>query len=106
MPVAVLTVAQSTLLNLIQDKLVPQEGYIHVNGQLRLGIFTQHHLDSFDLSQSPLQNMLTRWPKAIEVRHICAVCRCVRFLTFTICRRICARTWAGTRSRATTRSSP
>lgn len=58
--------SQSTLLNLIQDKLVPQEGYIHVNGQLRLGVFTQHHLDSFDLTQSPLQNMLTRWPKSIE----------------------------------------
>ena len=32
---------KSTLLNLIQDKLVPSEGIIHVNPQLRLGIFTQ-----------------------------------------------------------------
>jgi hypothetical protein len=46
---------QSTLLNLIQSKLDPSSGYIHVNPQLRLGIFTQHHLDSFDLSLSPLQ---------------------------------------------------
>ena len=46
---------QSTLLNLIQSKLDPSTGYIHVNPQLRLGIFTQHHLDSFDLSLSPLQ---------------------------------------------------
>ncbi len=62
------------MLNLIQDKLVPLEGFIHVNAQLRLGIFTQHHLDSFDLTQSPLQNMLVRWPKAIEVRDLAACC--------------------------------
>ena len=57
---------KSTLLNLIQNKLTPLDGYIHVNAQLRLGIFTQHHLDSFDLNVSPLQNMLNRWPKALE----------------------------------------
>ena len=57
---------KSTLLNLIQNKLTPLDGYVHVNAQLRLGIFTQHHLDSFDLNVSPLQNMLNRWPKAIE----------------------------------------
>jgi ATPase subunit of ABC transporter with duplicated ATPase domains len=43
------------------------DGNIRINPQLRLGIFTQHHLDSFDLSQSPLQNMMQRWPKAHEV---------------------------------------
>jgi ATP-binding cassette subfamily F protein 3 len=57
---------KSTLLNLIQSKIAPLDGYIHVNGQLRLGIFTQYHLDSFDLTLSPLQNMLIKWPKAIE----------------------------------------
>lgn len=57
---------KSTLLKLIQDKIQPAEGYIHVNAQLRLGIFTQYHLDSFDLQVSPLQNMLNRWPKATE----------------------------------------
>jgi hypothetical protein len=57
---------QSTLLNLIQGKLTPSEGYIRVNPQLRLGIFTQHHMDSFDLTLSPLQNMAQRWPLASE----------------------------------------
>lgn len=54
------------MLNLIQNQLRPQEGFIHVNQQLRLGIFTQHHLDSFDLTLSPLENMQRRWPISPE----------------------------------------
>lgn len=57
---------QSTLLNLIQRKIDPTEGVMHVNPQLRLGIFTQHHLDSFNLMLSPLQNMMERWTLAPE----------------------------------------
>ena len=58
---------QSTLINLLQGKLNPQVGYIRVNPQLRVGIFTQHHMDSFDLSLSPIQNMAQRWPLVNEV---------------------------------------
>jgi ATP-binding cassette, subfamily F, member 3 len=57
---------KSTLLKLIQNKLRPQEGIIHVNSQLRLGIFTQHHLDTFDLKLSAVENMQNRWPLASE----------------------------------------
>lgn len=57
---------KSTLLNLIQGKLAPQAGYVHCNPQLRLAVFTQYHLDSFDLHQSPLQNLAVRWPKVHE----------------------------------------
>ena len=60
---------QSTLINLLQGKLNPQVGYIRVNPQLRVGIFTQHHMDSFDLSLSPIQNMAQRWPLVNEVRE-------------------------------------
>jgi ATP-binding cassette subfamily F protein 3 len=60
---------QSTLINLLQGKLTPQVGYIRVNPQLRVGIFTQHHMDSFDLSLSPIQNMALRWPLINEVRY-------------------------------------
>jgi ATP-binding cassette subfamily F protein 3 len=49
---------KSTLLNLIQGKINPTDGIIHVNPQLRLGIFTQHHLDSFDLRLSAVENMM------------------------------------------------
>ena len=31
-----------------------------------IGVFTQHHLDSFDLRLSPLENMMLRWPLAAE----------------------------------------
>jgi ATPase subunit of ABC transporter with duplicated ATPase domains len=67
---------QSTLINLLQGKLTPQVGYIRVNPQLRVGIFTQHHMDSFDLSLSPIQNMALRWPLINEVgleRHFADV---------------------------------
>ena len=33
-----------------------------MNPQLRIGVFTQHHLDSFDLKLSALENMQKRWP--------------------------------------------
>jgi ATP-binding cassette subfamily F protein 3 len=46
---------KSTLLNLIRGSLKPVEGVLHVNPQLRIGVFTQHHLDSFDLNMSPVQ---------------------------------------------------
>jgi hypothetical protein len=42
-------------------------GIIRINPQLRVGIFTQHHMDSFDLSLSPIQNMALRWPLVHEV---------------------------------------
>ena len=54
---------KTTLLKLIQGQLTPLAGYIHLNPQLRLAVFTQYHLDSFDLQLSPLQNLAQRWPK-------------------------------------------
>lgn len=53
---------KSTLLNLLQNKLEPQTGMIRVNPNLRLGVFTQHHMDSFDLRLSAVENMSLRWP--------------------------------------------
>lgn len=106
---------QSTLINLLQGKLTPQVGYIRVNPQLRVGIFTQHHMDSFDLSLSPIQNMALRWPLVNEVR----VVQSLAFLSFTaifpetksvylfcfhfLCRRSSGPTWGATRLPATTR---
>lgn len=57
---------KSTLLNLIQGKLAPWDGIVRINPQLKLGIFTQHHMDSFDLNVSPLGNMMTRFPDATQ----------------------------------------
>jgi ATP-binding cassette subfamily F protein 3 len=61
---------KSTLLNLIQNKIVPWDGIIRVNPQLRIGVFTQHHMDSFNLSISPLQNMMNLYPQATEVSEL------------------------------------
>mmetsp|Transcript_16138 Transcript_16138/g.38699 ORF Transcript_16138/g.38699 Transcript_16138/m.38699 type:complete len:804 (-) Transcript_16138:121-2532(-) len=49
---------KSTLLNLIMDKLVPNRGSISRNGNLRIGHFTQHSADKFDLQLSAVENML------------------------------------------------
>jgi len=57
---------KSTLLNLIQNKIVPWEGLVRLNPSLRIGVFTQHHLDSFDLTRSALQNLSSRWPLVPE----------------------------------------
>lgn len=57
---------KTTLLNIIQGKLAPLAGYVHTNPQLRLAVFTQYHLDSFDLQLSPLQNLAKRWPLVPE----------------------------------------
>jgi ATP-binding cassette subfamily F protein 3 len=58
---------KSTLLKLIQSQLQPWDGIVRVNPQLKIGIFTQHHLDSFDLSISPLQNLMNQFPGSNEV---------------------------------------
>ena len=55
---------KSTLLNLILDKIQPTDGHVLVNPQLRIGVFTQHHMDSFDITRSAVQNMAMKWPLA------------------------------------------
>ena len=57
---------KSTLLNLILGDLNPDSGYINKNPKLRIGVFTQYHMDSFDMKQSALDNMMTRWPLSKE----------------------------------------
>eukprot|EP00566_Odontella_aurita_P004865 CAMPEP_0113545102 /NCGR_PEP_ID=MMETSP0015_2-20120614/11076_1 /TAXON_ID=2838 /ORGANISM="Odontella" /LENGTH=766 /DNA_ID=CAMNT_0000445433 /DNA_START=49 /DNA_END=2346 /DNA_ORIENTATION=- /assembly_acc=CAM_ASM_000160 len=49
---------KSTLLNLIMDKLNPVSGSISRNGRLRIGYFTQHSADKFNLQLSAVENML------------------------------------------------
>ena len=49
---------KSTLLNLIMDRLTPNRGSISRNGNLRIGHFTQHSADKFDLQLSAVENML------------------------------------------------
>jgi len=52
---------KSTLLNLIMGKLSPTMGNISRNGRLRIGYFTQHSGDKFDLKLSAIENMLVAY---------------------------------------------
>jgi len=64
---------KSTLLNMITDKLAPVTGSISRNGRLRMGIFTQHSADKFNLQLSAVENMLSLFPNAVdqEMRSFC-----------------------------------
>lgn len=55
---------KSTLLNLIMGKLEPTKGSLSINGRLRIGHFTQHSADKFDLQLSAVENMLALFPGA------------------------------------------
>lgn len=58
---------KSTLLNLIMDRLKPIKGSLSRNGNLRIGHFTQHSADKFNLHLSAVENMLHLFPGS-EVR--------------------------------------
>ena len=55
---------KSTLLNLIMDRLTPNRGSISRNGNLRIGHFTQHSADKFDLQLSAVENMLNTFQES------------------------------------------
>eukprot|EP00557_Chaetoceros_sp_GSL56_P002640 CAMPEP_0176497368 /NCGR_PEP_ID=MMETSP0200_2-20121128/11686_1 /TAXON_ID=947934 /ORGANISM="Chaetoceros sp., Strain GSL56" /LENGTH=784 /DNA_ID=CAMNT_0017895375 /DNA_START=71 /DNA_END=2422 /DNA_ORIENTATION=- len=57
---------KSTLLNLVSDKLKPLTGSVSRNTRLRIGIFTQHSADKFDLHISAVENMLNLFPNAAD----------------------------------------
>jgi ATP-binding cassette subfamily F protein 3 len=49
---------KTTLLNLVMGKLRPVKGSVTINGGLRIGHFTQQHVDSFNFSLSAVENLL------------------------------------------------
>jgi ATP-binding cassette subfamily F protein 3 len=53
---------KSTLLNLVMGRLKPLDGNVTINGRLRIGHFTQHSADKFDLQLSAVENMLNLFP--------------------------------------------
>ena len=55
---------KSTLLNLIMGRLNPRKGSVSINGRLRIGHFTQHSADKFDLQLSSVENMLNLFDNA------------------------------------------
>ena len=55
---------KTTLLNLIMGKLKPIKGSVSINPNLRIGHFTQHSGDNFDLTLSALENLLNMFEDA------------------------------------------
>ncbi|KAL6782230.1 GCN20 [Auxenochlorella protothecoides x Auxenochlorella symbiontica] len=55
-------IGKSTMLGLISGTLEPTKGFIHRNSKLRLGIFSQHHVDGLDLALTPLQYLAKCYP--------------------------------------------
>jgi ATP-binding cassette subfamily F protein 3 len=55
---------KTTLLNLIMGRLKPVKGSVSINPGLRIGHFTQHSSDNFDLELSAVENMLNMFEEA------------------------------------------
>lgn len=62
---------KSTLLKVLTGRLEPTEGRAFRNSRMKIGFFTQHHVDQLDLSLNPLQLLSLRFPGKTpeEYRH-------------------------------------
>jgi len=63
-------IGKSTLLKLILGELEPSSGEVKRHGRLRMGRFTQHHVDQLDLGKSALDSFLAMYPGTppLEIR--------------------------------------
>lgn len=53
---------KTTLLKVLMEQLRPLSGYVSRNPRLRIGYFTQHHVDSLDLTSSAVDWMSKAYP--------------------------------------------
>lgn len=53
---------KSTLLKALLGELTIYEGKCFIHNRLRVGVFTQHHLDTLDLQKSALEQMMITYP--------------------------------------------
>ncbi|KAJ3043712.1 hypothetical protein HDV00_004485 [Rhizophlyctis rosea] len=53
---------KSTLVHLLTGENGPQKGICHRHGRLRIGLFSQHHVDQLELGQSSVQFLAGRFP--------------------------------------------
>lgn len=70
---------KSTLLKLLLQRLQPTKGFVTVNRNCRTAYFAQHHIEDFDLSQSPIEILQKHRPgkTAEEYRRILGGFGCV-----------------------------
>lgn len=53
---------KSTLINVMLGKIRPTKGGVTLNPRIRISTFTQHHIDSLDLTKSAVENMKMLYP--------------------------------------------
>lgn len=58
---------KTTLLKLLLGELTPSSGVRNANRRLRIGYFTQHHVDQLEMDDTPLELLAQRFPGANEV---------------------------------------
>lgn len=57
---------KSTMLKILTGDHEPKHGICRRHNRLRIGYFTQHHIESMDLMLSSIQNLMERYPKAMN----------------------------------------
>jgi ATP-binding cassette subfamily F protein 3 len=53
---------KSTLVKALVGQLEPLEGYSMLHNRLRVGVFTQHHMDTLDMRMSAVEQLMSKHP--------------------------------------------
>jgi len=53
---------KSTLVKALCGQLELNDGYRFIHNRLRVGVFTQHHMDALDLKMSAVEQMMAKYP--------------------------------------------
>jgi len=59
---------KSTLVKALNGLLELQDGYRFLHNRLRIGLFTQHHMDSLDLRLSAVEQLMQKYPEESSER--------------------------------------
>ena len=57
---------KSTLLKLCSKEVEPVVGHVHHHGNLRIGVYSQHSVDQLDLTKTPVQYLMDKFPVKYE----------------------------------------
>ncbi|WFD00440.1 hypothetical protein MYAM1_003189 [Malassezia yamatoensis] len=60
---------KSTLMKLLLNQITPIEGEAKRNSRLRIGYFSQHHIDQLDLTMNPVAFLASRFPGRTEQEY-------------------------------------
>ncbi|WFC96522.1 hypothetical protein MBRA1_003183 [Malassezia brasiliensis] len=60
---------KSTLMKLLMNQITPLEGDAKRNSRLRIGYFSQHHIDQLDLTVNPVAFLASRFPGRTEQEY-------------------------------------